>query len=482
MSEIALLKSRIHSLNVKSTPREGKCVIYVMSRDQRVEGNHALIAAQKHALELKLPLAVVFCLYPKSGDRAREHYDFMLGGLNEVESTLNTLSIPFMMVIGKPLKTIQAVLTHTSPAAVYFDYSPLRGPKRLQAELASKSGVPCFTVDTHNIVPIWVASDKREVGAYTMRPKLQKLFGLYLSEPDTVVKHPHNWPGPVQTLSDLHSKIQKVLEGIPSNGTKINFTPGTDAAKYHLEKFIKEKLETYAVDRNDPSSGSQSDLSPYLHFGQIPSLQVALRLREVAIENGADLHYLTSPKMPQPEEAKKTIINGIDSLIEEMVVRKELADNYCHYCKDYDNLDAAPDWAKKSLDAHRKDKREFIYSLKDLEHAKTHDDAWNAAQVQLTTTGKMHGYMRMYWAKKILEWTDSPEQAIEFLVRLNDFYSIDGGDPNGYAGILWSVAGVHDRPWFDRPVFGVIRYMNYEGLKRKFKIEAYCSQHASIIK
>ena len=267
------------------------------------------------------------------------------------------------------------------------------------------------------------------------------------------------------------------MDAIPANGTKISYTSGADAAQYHLEEFIKNKLNTYAVDRNDPSSGSQSDISPYLHFGQISSLQVALRLREVALQNGDDLHYLSSPKMPQPEEAKKTIMNGIDALIEEMVVRKELADNYCHYCKDYDNIGAALEWARKSLDAHREDKRDHLYTLDELTHAKTHDDAWNAAQRQLTSTGKMHGYMRMYWAKKVLEWTESPEQAIEFLIHLNDFYSIDGGDPNGYAGILWSVAGVHDRPWFDRPVFGVIRYMNYEGLKRKFKIEAYCSQH-----
>lgn len=479
MPDIALLKSRIHSLNIKAVPSNGKCVIYVMSRDQRVAGNHALIAAQKHAIDMKLPLAVVFCLYPKSTNRSREHYEFMVKGLYEVESTLNALSIPFMMVIGEPLKTLQAVFMHTSPTAVYFDYSPLNGPKNLQTKLASLSGVACYTVDTHNIVPVWVASDKREVGAYTIRPKIHKLFGLYLTEPDQVEKHPHVWPGPVQPMRDLQGKIQNIIGKLPSNGTKISFVPGGDAAHYHLEKFIKEKLESYAVDRNDPASGSQSDLSPYLHFGQISSLQVALRLREVAIENGADLHYISSPKMPQPEEAKKTILNGIDSLIEEMVVRKELADNYCHYCKDYDNINASPEWARKSLDAHRDDKREFVYSLKDLEHAKTHDEAWNAAQRQLTSTGKMHGYMRMYWAKKVLEWTESPEQAIEFLVRLNDFYSIDGGDPNGYAGILWSVAGVHDRPWFDRPVFGVIRYMNYEGLKRKFKIEAYCSQHAS---
>ena len=477
MTDVALLKSRIHVLNVKSTPGNGGCVLYVMSRDQRVESNHALIAAQQHALALRLPLAVVFCLYPTSGTRAREQFAFMLSGLNEVEAKLNTLSIPFMLLVGKPFDTLNAIFAHTTPAAVYFDYSPLRGPRRLQSLLANSAGVPCYTVDTHNIVPIWVVSEKREVGAYTLRPKLQKLFGLYLSEPDAIAEHPHKWPGPVQSMKDLHNHIQKTLDAIPANGTKISYTSGADAAQYHLEEFIKNKLNTYAVDRNDPSSGSQSDISPYLHFGQISSLQVALRLREVALQNGDDLHYLSSPKMPQPEEAKKTIMNGIDALIEEMVVRKELADNYCHYCKDYDNIGAALEWARKSLDAHREDKRDHLYTLDELTHAKTHDDAWNAAQRQLTSTGKMHGYMRMYWAKKVLEWTESPEQAIEFLIHLNDFYSIDGGDPNGYAGILWSVAGVHDRPWFDRPVFGVIRYMNYEGLKRKFKIEAYCSQH-----
>lgn len=479
MSSLALLKSRIHPLNVKSAPENAGCVLYVMSRDQRVEGNHALIAAQQHALAQKLPLAVIFCLYPKTGNRSREHYEFMIEGLREVESKLNTLNIAYMMVIGQPSSAINNVIKHVNPSAIYFDYNPLRGPKRLAGKIAYSSNTPCFTVDTHNIVPVWVASDKREVGAYTMRPKLQKNFGLYLQSPEAVEKHPYKWPGPVQSIKDLETKINKVLKELPSNGTKIAFTPGYNAAVLHLEKFITEKLEAYAVDRNDPSSGSQSDLSPYLHFGQISSLQVALRLREVAIENGEDLHFVSSAKMPQPDEAKKTIMNGIDSLIEEMVVRKELADNYCHYCKDYDNLNASPDWARKSLDAHRKDKRDFVYSIKDLENAKTHDDAWNAAQRQLTNSGKMHGYMRMYWAKKVLEWTESPEQAIEFLIRLNDFYSIDGGDPNGYAGILWSVAGVHDRPWFDRPVFGVIRYMNYEGLKRKFKIEAYCSQHAS---
>lgn len=452
-----------------------------MSRDQRVEDNHALIAAQKHAIAKKLPLAVVFCLYSSSGYRAKEHYSFMLDGLREVEQKLQTLHIPFMMVFGEAYERILAVAHHTKPDAIYFDFSPLRGPRQLQNKVVDALSCHLFVVDTHNVVPVWVTSQKMEVGAYTIRPKLHKLLGQYLIEPKQMIDHPHAWPGPVIKLNDLQDKIDEVMGNLSSNGTKVALRSGQSNANTHLEKFIKNKLERYAVDRNDPSAGSQSDLSPYLHFGQISALRVALRLREEAFRAGDDLHFLSSPKMPKPEDAKTTKQHGIDSLIEEMIVRKELADNYCYYQSNYDSINAAPKWARSSLDMHLNDPREHVYTYEQLRDALTHDDAWNAAQRQLTRKGKMHGYMRMYWAKKVLEWTESPEQAIDFLIRLNDHYSIDGGDPNGYAGILWSVAGVHDRPWFERPIFGVIRYMNYEGLKRKFSIEQYEQQYSATL-
>lgn len=471
MSNDDLLKTRIRKINSSKT--EGECVLYVMSRDQRVNDNHALLAAQKHALAKKLPLAVVFCLLPKSGYRAREHYQFMYDGLLQVESDLKKLHIPFMLVVGDPHSKLQAVLHHTHPAAVYFDFSPLRGPKTLLTKLADDATCALYVVDTHNVIPVAVVSQKKEVGAYTLRPKLHKLLGTYLQEPEPIVAHPYKWPGTVQTMAVLKDHIQQIIDAQPCNGTHIAYKSGSDAAHQHLENFIVNKLDRYAVDRNDPAAGSQSNLSPYLHFGQISALRVALRLREVALKNGDDLHFISSPKMPQLTEAKTTLQQGIDSLIEEMIVRKELADNYCLHEPNYDNLLAAPQWARTSLDAHRADVREHIYTYDQFVAATTHDPAWNAAQIQLTTTGKMHGYMRMYWAKKVLEWTQSPEQAITYLVKMNDFYSIDGGDPNGYAGILWSVGGVHDRPWFDRSVYGVIRYMNYAGLKRKFNIKAY---------
>jgi deoxyribodipyrimidine photo-lyase len=472
-----LLKSRIRQ--TKKSEKRGSCVLYVMSRDQRVADNHALLSAQKHAIAKELPLAAVFCLYEKSGYRAREHYEFMLEGFKQVELSLQVLNIPFMMLIGPPIERLQALIHHTKPDAVYFDFNPLRGPRLLLNNLSKKVDCSLFVVDTHNIIPVWETSEKYEIGAYTIRPKIHKKLGAYLEEPEQLVKHPFVWPGPVIPLEKLDNQIREVLHGIKTNGTVNKFQSGEVQAHEHLEQFINDKLESYALQRNDPSAGVQSELSPYLHFGQMSALRVALRLREVALQAGSDLHLLNSPKMPKPEESQSVGMQGINALIEEMVVRKELADNYCYYQPKYDSIDAAPKWARTSLETHRIDPRDYLYSYDQLRDAQTHDEAWNAAQRQMISTGKMHGYMRMYWAKKVLEWTESPEQAIDFLIRLNDHYSIDGGDPNGYAGILWSVAGVHDRPWFDRPIFGVVRYMNFDGLKRKYNIEYYCKSFSS---
>ena len=242
MSETELLKTRIKQLKTSSV--QGKCVLYVMSRDQRVQDNHALLAAQKHALAMNLPLAVVFCLYDKSGVRAREQYVFMLEGLRVVEKELEALNIPFMMLIGNPVEKINAVMHHTQPDAVYFDSNPLRGPRRLQQSVATEARCKIFVVDTHNIVPIWVASPKQEVGAYTLRPKLHKLFATYLVEPESLRNHPHEWPGVIQTLETLKPMIADVLAQIPENNTHLSWQSGPVAALEHLESFIATKLES----------------------------------------------------------------------------------------------------------------------------------------------------------------------------------------------------------------------------------------------
>ena len=534
MDKNDLLKTRIRQIN--KADFEGKCVLYVMSRDQRVQDNHALICAQKHAMAKNLPLAVVFCLQSKLGVRSKEHYQFMLDGLKEVETDLAKLNIPFMMLVGDAYERLTGMFHHVQPVAIYFDFNPLKGPKNLLQKLCEVSPCNVYVADTHNAVPLWVTSDKSEVGARTIRIKIHKKLEEYLDEPEKPIKHPVNWPGVVKSIDDLKEMIAEVLNGINSSGINVDFQSGEHHALKLLDAFIKNDLLSYAKNRNDPSLDSQSGLSPYLHFGQISSLRVALNLRETALKMGDDLHLLSSSKMPQPEDTTNRTLQGINALIEELIVRKELSDNFCYYNENYDSIKSAPGWAIKSLETHRDDPREFLYSLRELEQAKTHDPAWNSAQKQMVETGKMHGYMRMYWAKKVLEWSPSrpdvsgildsflpendmdskgrtatrsfsdketanntqlisplnaditrssipnleslygAEWAIEVLKYLNDHYSIDGGDPNGYAGIMWSVAGVHDRPWNEREIFGVIRYMNYGGLKRKFDIGSYINQ------
>lgn len=426
-----------------------------MSRDQRVCDNHALAMAQRQAIQSGVPLAVVFCLLPRAGQRAQEHYRFMLAGLREVESELAALNIPFMTLVGAAQEQLEAVLTRLKPQQIYFDFSPLRGPQRLHRQIAGLADCPVVEVDAHNIVPVWVASDHQEIGARTLRPKLRRLLPEYLGEAGPIVRHPHGWPEAVQRLQDLQPDIEAIVRKVPANGTDISrFTPGTKAAEAALRSFVADRLAGYAGIRNDPAQDGQSGLSPYLHYGQL-SPAAAVRAVMEAVGN--------RPSMQA----------DADAFIEEVAVRRELGDNFCFYNSNYDNLHGAPDWAQRTLDKHRSDTREFSYSRQEFESAATHDEAWNAAQKQLVHSGKMHGYMRMYWAKKVLEWSASPEEALATLLYLNDFYHIDGGDPNGYAGVLWSIAGLHDRPWGERPVYGVVRSMVYNGLKRKFDIAAY---------
>ncbi|MFW9950450.1 MAG: deoxyribodipyrimidine photolyase, partial [Candidatus Thorarchaeota archaeon] len=225
---------------------------------------------------------------------------------------------------------------------------------------------------------------------------------------------------------------------------------GEKNARAALELFIQEKLQTYEKERNDPNKNCVSNLSPYLHFGQLSSQRVVLETVK-----------------------SKRIVNLKGSFYDEIIVRKELSDNFCFYSSDYDTFSCFQSWAKDTLNQHKRDKRDYQYSLTELEGGKTHDDLWNAAQTQMMNRGKMHGYLRMYWAKKILEWTETPEKALEFAIYFNDKYELDGRDPNGYAGIAWAIGGVHDRAWGERKVFGKIRYMSYDGMKRKFNVKQF---------
>lgn len=431
-------------------------VVYWMSRDQRVHDNWALIHAQECAIEHKSPVIVVFCLVPSFLGATIRQYDFMLRGLQEVENILESLNIPFYLLEGFPEKVMPGFLKKYGIKNLITDFDPLRIKREWRKKVAEEAGITFYEVDSHNVVPCWIASGKQEYGAYTLRPKIRRLLGGFTDGFPELKRHPFQWNASARRVD--WQKIRKGLDVDLSVGRVDWLASGETAARELLMKFLAEGINHYNTLRNDPNKNGVSHLSPYLHFGQISAQRVLLELEKTAAdrnESGA-------------------------AFIEELVVRRELSDNYCYYNPDYDIFDGLPNWAKKTLDEHRKDKREYLYRLDDFEYGRTHDDLWNAAQMEMVLKGKMHGYMRMYWAKKILEWTESPEEAYEIAIYLNDKYELDGRDPNGYTGIAWSIGGLHDRAWNERKVFGKIRYMSYNGCRSKFNVKDYIEQIRSL--
>lgn len=451
-------------------PEKGMHVVYLMSRDQRVRDNHALLAAQQKAIDMGLPLVVVFRLRTNARERAYEHAAFMLAGLEELAQDLRELGIPFRLTTDSADYAYLDVLKQLQPAALYTDFSPLQGARGFIKKLAQQLQVQTYVVDTHNTVPVWVASQKQEFAAHTLRPKLHRLLESYLVEPGGVIAQ--SMPASLPASASFDEAYKLIETVYPKRGIRLEAQPGERAAAHRLGDFIDTQLETYALERNNSARDSQSRLSPYLHFGHISSLRVALEVLRATSKRPL---LFDQAKMASPGEVPSRE-DGMNALFEELVVRKELADNFCLYATGYTKLEHAPQWAQNSLMAHADDPRDTLYTYEQLERAATHDPIWNAAQRELTLRGKIHGYMRMYWAKKLLEWTQSPHQALEVARLLNDRYSIDGGDPNGYVGILWSIAGLHDRPWVERPIFGMVRYMNDAGLRRKFAVDAYIAR------
>jgi deoxyribodipyrimidine photo-lyase len=422
-------------------------VVYWMSRDQRSRDNWALLFSQQLAIKNKASLLVVFCLAPSFLGAALRQYDFMFKGLQEVEISLDRKNIPFYLLKGDPPKEILKFVKKIGAGVLVTDFDPMRIKRKWKNSVSRRRGIKFYEIDAHNIVPCRLVSQKQEFGAYTLRPKVHRLLPEFLSDFPKLKKHPYSKVKKVKTNWQRAFRWLKIDRSVPAGS---RFIPGEKAAIKTLKRFIAKRLAVYDKYRNDPARPAQSDLSPYLHFGQISAQRVAIEVL----------------KAPLAKKQK-------EGFLEELIVRKELSDNFCFYNPDYDSFDGFPKWAKKSLKKHRRDRREYIYTLKEFELAKTHDKLWNAAQRQMVKLGKMHGYLRMYWAKKILEWSASPEEAMKIAIYLNDKYELDGRDPNGYTGIAWSIGGVHDRAWGERKVFGKVRFMSYEGAKKKFDVSSY---------
>ena len=448
-----ILEERIKQLNAKNTAMERPYVVYWMQSSQRAEYNHALEYAIRQANRIEKPLVVYFGItdgFPEANER---HYAFMLEGLKETKAALEQRGI--QMLIRKISPEQGALEISELAALLVVDRGYLRIERQWRATLAEGAECAVVQIESNVVVPVELASPKEEYSAATLRSKLKKILPHCLAPlEETVCQHPSvaaELPFEAYDVSDT----EKALAGLAIDRSVprvSDYIGGTAEAKRWLEDFIENKLAGYSERKNRPGESFTSNLSPYLHFGQISPLYIYRRL------------------MGMDSESQQ-------SFLEELVVRRELAVNFVYYNEQYDSYAAVPDWAKKTLDKHLADEREYLYSVEELEAAKTHDDYWNAAQLEMNLTGKMHGYMRMYWAKKILEWSSTPEEAYRKAIYLNNKYLLDGRDPNGFAGVSWCF-GKHDRPWGERAIFGNVRFMNDKGLKRKFDMQLYLEQVA----
>jgi len=441
-------RERIHSRNNNALGK-GDCIIYWMQQAQRVGYNHALVYAIKTANDKNLKLFVYFGIIPDYPHASIRQYQFMLEGLAETADELKRRNIGFILDFADPVTGILSLQKRCS--LVVCDRGYTRIQRQWRRELSEKLSIPLVEIETDVIVPVETALQKQSWSAAVLRPKIQNALPAFLRplRLPTLNRDSLDCPGIASQLQNMPGLLSALAcdKNIP---VVPNLTGGYKHANAALHHFVREKLLHYDTHSSDPTQDIVSHLSPYLHFGQISSLEIALLVKK---HPGA----------------------GSDSFLEELIVRRELAMNFCHYCENYDQYDSIPPWAQKTLHDHEKDERPVLYSLKELERAKTHDPYWNAAQKQMVYTGYMHGYMRMYWGKKIIEWSPSPQEAYRHMSYLNHTYFLDGRDPNGYTGIAWCF-GVHDRAWKERPIFGKVRYMNEAGLKRKFDIDQYALQ------
>ncbi len=436
---------RISNLNNKPAGK-GRYVLYWMQAAQRAEYNHALEEAITRANELKMPLVAVFGITDSYPEANLRHYRFMLEGLKDAKEALAKRRIQLVVRHQSPEQAAIELSEKAALAVVDAGHTHIERKWRRQAA----KNIKCLLeeVETNLILPVREVSDKENFSAGTLRPRINKRLPEYLVK--------------VRQCKPLYSSLDMKFNRFDINDiepalSKLNidrsvgavkgFKGGTTEAKRRLKDFIKNKLARYAELRNDPSLDATSNMSPYLHFGQISPLYIALKVQE---SDGG----------------------GKEAYLEELIVRRELSYNFVYYNQSYDKFECLPPWAKNTLNYHGRDKREYVYSLEEFEQAKTHDAYWNAAQKEMVITGKMHGYMRMYWGKKILEWSKKPKEGFKIGLYLNNKYELDGRDANGFAGVAWCF-GKHDRAWGERKVFGKVRYMNAAGLKRKFDADRY---------
>jgi deoxyribodipyrimidine photo-lyase len=426
-----------------------------MQRALRIKDNPALNIAIEAANALGLPVAIYFGVIPKYPNANLRHYHFLQQGLLDVAEDSAELEVAF--VVRRPPDTLEAFLEEARAAMLIGDENPCREPERWRQVIAKRLRIPYWTVDADVVAPSRIFN-RSYVLLHHFRPHLKAELPKFLIGPATA-KPEKRWKAENPRSFDLSGYITAGFNSLDRRVKPVDsFTGGTHAAITLLDDFVKHKLAGYDTDRNHPETDGTSRLSPYLHFGNIGPLTIVSAVKKAA-------------------DRQKIPAATVERYLEQLIGWRELAVLFVRHEPNYDNWECAAPWARKTLLEHASDPRPHRYSFDQLERAETHDELWNAAQMQMTTTGWMHNYMRMYWAKMILNWAPDPATAFDWAVILNDKYELDGRDPNGYAGIAWAIVGRLDRPWFNRPVFGLVRPMTGASIAKKFNAAAYIAQH-----
>ncbi len=480
-------RARIQIVNNVEVKTTKPFVAYWCYKTLRTQYNHSLQYAIYLANKHSMPL-IAFCTVPTHSLPQRQGV-FALQGIENVCSSFVSCEIQCHVLFGHI--SASAAYMGNNAAAMIVDSVYLEEDKSIYQQMKAWTRCRIIQVESNVVVPLCVASNKEEYAAATLRPKIHTLLRDYAQPIASLeIKNPsrffsHSSLIFPKTFQVPHSKQSYEIQIIdPSQicknhgiqGIRIdkniasvpNLIGGEKQAQQHLQDFIQHKLKNYHIHRNDPSLDGQSHLSAYLRFGHISPVDITLRVLE------ASNYDVDAFLLKKNIEEHVSIYEDVQAFLEELIVRRELAHNFIFYNSSYKTYSAAiPQWAQKTLLQHKADKRIIVYSFDAMENARTEDDYWNAAQIQMKRSAYMHGYMRMYWAKKILEWTEDPEEAFLFSIAQNDRYQMDGTDPNGYTGLAWCY-GKHDRPWFERPIFGTVRYMNAHGIRRKYKnIDTY---------
>jgi len=440
--------------------KNGRCVVYWMQRAMRIVDNPALDAAIEAANVLDVPVVAFFSVIPNYPNANLRHYHFLARGLIDVAADAAERGVSFV-VRRHPDNSIEAFLEEVEAALLIGDENPCREPERWRAVLARRLKIPFWTVDADVVVPSRVFGRSYAL-LHHFRPHLKAELPKYLKAAPPIDPVRRWKPWKLLPAFSLDAEITAGFSKLDRSVKPVDtFTGGTHAALKRLKEFVRDDLAGYETKRNHPDLSGTSRLSPYLHFGHIGPLTIALAVED-AVRQG--------------------LVPGAagDKFLDELIGWRELAVLFVRHEPNYDNWECAAPWARKTLVEHAADPR-GRYSFEQIEHGETEDELWNAAERQMVDSGWMHNVMRMYWAKKILEWAPDPARAFEWAVMLNDRYELDGRDPNGYAGIAWSIVGRHDRPWFNRPVYGLVRPMSGVSLRKKFDADAYIRQHKAKI-